>query len=62
MNELLSTQNLVQAGSTIIALTLVYSLLKIVFNHEKHFSDVMIKNTEALIKLKELIERLKKIK
>lgn len=53
----LSTQNLVQAGSTVIALTLIWALIKIVFNHNKHLIDVIQENTKVLVELKDLIKK-----
>lgn len=48
-----------EAGGIGVAFISMYFLYKIVSNHEVHFTDAIIKNTEALTKLCDCIENLK---
>lgn len=54
-------QVLIQGGAVGIALFALGMLYKVVTNHEKHFTDAIMKNTEALTKLSDCIDNLKEI-
>jgi len=65
MEGIITTQNLVQAGSTLIALVLVYAYVKLSKTHSNHFMTltrefigVMRENTKALTELKDTIKSL----
>jgi protein-S-isoprenylcysteine O-methyltransferase Ste14 len=59
IESFLTPQVISSTGAIPIALYLAYLLWKIVTNHEKHFSQVMTKNTETLTELTYAIQDLK---
>lgn len=54
-------QYLIQGGAVGIAIFALWMLYKVITNHEKHFTDAITKNTEALTKLGDCINNIKEV-